>query len=468
MNPLWLALACAHTPEAPVIDITTPPVVDSVPDYVPPVPTQHELSNGSKVWIHAQSGLPLISLRMVIQGGSAADPAGAPGTVSLSDAMLSRGAGDRDATSFAAEVERLALGLGADTLSTATVVSLNAHSDQLDAGLDLLADLVLKPRFEEDDLTRLKEIRVGELTEASDDAKTLAGWTMDQLYFGASHPLAHPIEGTINSVKATTADGVRTSWAKRFGPEVTTFIVAGDVENESLLAKLEERFGGWSKGDRSRTTIGAPPTHAGDDRFFFVDKPGTSQTALRVMMPAPTMNDSASAPAELGAIILGGTFTSRLNQLLREEKGYTYGARSTYVGKENFGYLSASTNVQREVSGPALMELLSELKRYQEGITEAELPKAQGAWQTRAVSSMESRASISYNFAGLAIDDLPVDTLGVELKAAKNADVASVNASVQSSNVDNAIVVVVGDLEKIQSEIEKAVPAAWQVVQTVE
>ena len=125
MNPLLLALACAHSPEVPVVDITKPPTVEAVPDYTPPVPTEHSLSNGAKVWIHAQSGLPLFSIRLVIPGGSASDPNGAPGTTSLSDAMLTRGAGDRDATAFAAEVEKLALSLGTDTLSTSTIVSQN-------------------------------------------------------------------------------------------------------------------------------------------------------------------------------------------------------------------------------------------------------------------------------------------------------------------------------------------------------
>ena len=466
MNPVWLVLACAHTPEVPVIDITKPPTVAAVPDYTPPVPMTSALSNGAKVWVHAQPGLPLVSLRLVIPGGAAADPVDAPGTVSLSDAMLIRGAGERDANAFATEVERLALGLGTNTLGTATIVSLDAHSDQLDAGLDLLADMLLRPRFEDDDLSRLKEIRVGELTEAKDDAKTIAGWTLDSIYFGEGHPFAHPTDGTIVSVKGIHANDVRDSWAKRFGPENATFVVAGDITQEVILQKLEARFANWIPGERTKPSIAAPPLHKGDARYFLVDKPGTSQTALRVMMPAPTMNDPLSESAELGSIVLGGTFTSRLNQLLREEKGYTYGARSSYIAKANFGYLVASTNVQREVSAPALTDLLAELERYQDGIEDSELPKAQGAWQTQAVSSMGSRDSVAASFAALAVDDLPTDSLGTQLSIAKKATVKQVNAAIRASQIENAVVVVVGDLAKIQSDIEKALPVAWQVVHT--
>lgn len=466
MNPIWLALACAHTPEAPVIDVTKAPQVSIAPDYTPPVPSEHSLSNGTRIWIHALPGLPLVSLRLVIPGGSAADPSDAPGLTSVTDAMLTRGAGERDATDFASEVEKLALGLDTDTLSTSTVVSLDAHTDKLEAGLDLLTDMLLRPQFNANDLERLKAIQVGELTEASDDAKTIAGWTMDRLYFGEGHPLAHPTEGTIDSVKSIEIKDLQTSWKQRFGPDHATIVIAGDVSAEAILPLLETRLGNWKAANRARAPIPAPPLHEGKARYFFVDKPGTSQTALRVVMPAPSMSDDNSEPAELGAIVLGGTFTSRLNQLLREEKGYTYGARASYIGKHEFGYLLASTNVQREVSAPALVDLLGELKRYADGITADELPKAQGAWQTRAVASMESRSSIASNFAGLAIDNLPAGALGEQLQAAQSADVDDVNAGIKASNLDNSIVVVVGDMEKIRADIEKEVPQSWELVHT--
>ena len=245
-----------------------------------------------------------------------------------------------------------------------------------------------------------------------------------------------------------------------------TFVVAGDVALDTLVQKLESRFADWNRGERTRTSIAPPPLHEGDARYFFIDKPGTSQTALRVMMPAPSMNDTLSESAELGSIVLGGTFTSRLNQLLREEKGYTYGARSSYIAKANFGYLVASTNVQREVSAPALADFLAELNRYQDGIEAAELPTSPGrgkrvpylrwAQETRSHPVLPAWRSTTS----------PTDNLGTQLINAKRASVAEVNESIRSSRVENAVIVVVGDLAKIQSDIEKAVPANWEVVHT--
>ena len=468
MNPLWLALACAHTPEAPVLDLSQAPAVPAAPDYTPPTPTEHRLSNGITVWVVERPGLPLVSLRIVFPGGSAADPKGAWGTSSLADEMLNHGAGDLDATAFARAVEQLALSLDVNTTDSSTVVYLDSQSKTLEAGLSLLSDMVLRPRFMPSDLERIKEIRVGQLTEATDDAKTVAGWVMDREYFGADHPLGHPVGGTLRSIKDLNLDQIKASWSNRIIPDHASIVVAGDVHTPDLLTQLEGKLGSWKPAGTPAVKVPSPPLHAGEGRFFFVNKVGTSQTALQVMMPAPKGDDPRAEPAELGAIVLGGTFTSRLNRTLREEKGYTYGARASYSGKPEYGYLWARTNVQREVSAPALVELIALLDAYQGGIDEVELGKARSAWQTRAVESMESRAGIAGSFASLTAYGLPATTLSDELKRAKAATIQTVGEAIGHSKMDNAIVVVVGDLEKIQADIEAAVPADWSVVTITE
>ncbi len=464
MNPLWLALACAHTPEAPVIDITKPPAVAPAPDFVPPVPTQHTLSNGVQVWLIERPGLPLVSVRLTVPGGSATDSADAFGAASLSDEILNHGAGDRDSTSFAKEVERLALTLGTATQGSATTVYMDAHTDRLQDGLSLMADMILRPQFEADDVERIKGLRIGALTEAGDDPRTLASWALDEAYYGQGHPFAHPTEGTVASIEGLTMDQLVSSYKARFIPDHAVLVVAGDVKSETLVPILEEQLGGWEKTGTAKNFIPAPPKHTGSGRHFFINKTGTSQTALMVMMPAPEATSPASEPAELGAIVLGGTFTSRLNRLLREEKGYTYGARASYGGKSNYGYLLARTNVQRDVSAPALTDLLNELKRYQAGIDQAELTKAVGSWQTDVVEGMASRQSIANTFSTYAVLELPKTSLRDSLDRAQAATVDTVNAAAQMSSLDNAVVVVVGDLEAIKTPIEEATGFDWTVL----
>ena len=464
MNLVWLALACAHTPEAPVVDLTTPPTVAAAADFEPPTPAEFVLSNGLRVWVVERPGLPLVSLRLVIPGGSARDAAGQHGAANLADDALKHGAGDRDATAFAAEVERLALSLGVYTGGTASTVSLDAHVDRLDAGLGLMADMILRPRFDDDDVERLKSLQIGSLTEYADDPRMLAAWALDAQYYGDGHPLAHPTEGTIASVKGLKASDLRASYASRFVPDHAVLVVAGAVNGSKLTDQLEQHLGTWAATGSTLQETPPPPAHSGSGRHFFVHKPGTSQTALRIIMPAPTSEDAASAPAELGSIVLGGTFTSRLNRLLREEKGYTYGARASYDGKRNYGYLLARTNVQRDVSAPALVDLLGELEAYTDGIDEVELGKALGSWQTNVVEAMGSRSAIASAYAGYAAQGMPRTSLGDGLDKAQAATVADVNAAVKASRVAEAVIVVVGDLDEIREPIEAAVEGEWTVL----
>jgi len=465
MNLAWLALACAHTPEAPVVDLSTPPSVAAAADFEPPAPTETQLSNGLKVWLLERPGLPLVSLRLVVPGGSAQDIDGQYGAASLADEALKNGAGERDATAFAAEVERLALSLGVRTSGSASIVSLDAHADRLDVGLGLMADMILRPQFNTEDVERIKTLQIGALTEAADDPRTLASWALDKQYFGDGHPFAHPTEGTIDTIKAMNVEDLRASYIKRYVPDHAVLVVSGDVTSAELIALLEAHLSSWESTGSTIATVPPPPAHTGGGRHFFVNKPGTSQTALRIIMPAPATTDDASEAAELGSIVLGGTFTSRLNRLLREEKGYTYGARASYGGKTNYGYLLARTNVQRDVSAPALVDLIGALKTYNGGINEVELGKALGAWQTNVVEAMGSRGAIASTYASYAAEGLPRTSLGDGLNKAQAATIADVNRAATASQVDEAVVVVVGDLEHIQAPIEDAIQADWTVLE---
>ena len=466
MNPLLFALACAHSPEAPVIDLTQPPIVAKAPSFTPPIPTEHTLHNGIQAWVVERPGLPLVSVRVVVPGGSASDPKGAWGTASLADEMLSQGAGSRDATEFAREVEELALSLDAQTTGSATIIALDAQSKTLGRGIELLTDMVFSPHFDEDDFDRVRDIRVGQLTEANDDATTVASWVLEQQYFGEGHPLAHPVEGTLGSIKSLKHSELKHSWEHRLSNNSgLSIVVAGDVNTESILGLLEEAFGKWGLVSTPHTPIPAPKVPTGDDRMFFVHKPGTSQTSLKVIMPAPNSSDELSESAELGSIVLGGTFTSRLNRTLREEKGYTYGARARYTGKATYGTLVASTNVQNDVAAPALTDLMRLLTEYQNGISEDELNKAQSAWRTRSVASMESRSSIASNFAAIIEQGLPASTIADELAKAKGATVTTVNKAIQSSDVSNAIVVIAGDMDIIKASIQDAFPNQGRLVE---
>jgi len=463
MIAILLALACAKHPDTNMTHLTHPPEVAPAPAFTPVSPEVLALSNGVKLWYVHRPGLPLVSLQLVVPGGSATDPADAPGTASLTDSMLLEGAGDRTSSQFAAESDRLAIDISVATWGVASLASLDTHTDRLDEGLALFADAILRPRFDAADLDRVRESEVGDLKEAADDPRSVSAKVLDMLYYGDGHPLAHPVSGTIAGIEAITVEGLRTSWSQRFGAGHATLVVVGDVDKETLIAALDKHLGSW-KGEGIQPSLTAPERSADGAQMYMVDHPGTSQTSLRVVMPAPALGHDHLVPAQLGSIVLGGTFTSRLNRLLREEKGYTYGARARVSAWPSHGTLSASTAVQQDVSAPALKDLLTELERYTEGVDGEELIKARSAKETRTIQAMTARSDVASIYATLAAGGQAPGDLNKGLTQARGTKIADIQAGIQASSLSQAVILVVGDLSEIRESVEAAVPGQWTVV----
>ncbi len=463
MNPFLIAATLAVHPAhgEKMTSLTQPPEVSPAKTFEPSTPAVFALANGITVWLMHRPDLPLVSLSLAINGGSGQEPAESPGLSAFTDSMILKGAGERDAIEFAKTMEQHAIELDVGTGVNGTRVVLSAHTDSFSLGLDLLADAVRRPHLDKEDLEREREIQTGQLTEALDDARTVGAWVFNRVYFGADHPFGRPVRGTLGSVSRFTAEQLKQSWQDRFGRDQAHFIVAGDVDQATLLAALEARFGDWGEAASPPSKITVAKRAASGPRLVFVDKPGTSQTSLRVGMPAPTYGSPLDEYADLGSVVLGGTFTSRLNHLLREEKGYTYGARARVSATPEYGMLLATTNVQQEVSAPALVDLLAEIKRYRDGITEAELNKARSAEQTQVIEAMASRGGIVGVLSGHALNNRPADTLATSLKKSQAATVANVDEAIKTSSIEQGLIVVVGDLAEIRASIEEAVPGDW-------
>ena len=333
----------AATAPAPAEALSTLPEIGSPPDWTPPAAESLPLETGAEAWLVSRDDLPLVSVRLWIPGGTLSGPAEHPGLVRLTDTMLMHGAGDRDAAAFAAHAEQLAIDLSTSSWEHGTVVSVDCHADRLDDGLALMADAVLRPRFAHADVERERDLQMAEIQRSLDNPRTVASRVGYAEWYGEGHPSAVPGAGTLAGLKGVTEKTVRADWARRSSPDGARFIVTGAVNMGTLEAQLAQHFGGWT-GPEARK-IDVPPARGVTDgpRHLFVDAPGSSQSVLRVILPGHRTGAEAEVATRLGAIVLGGTFTSRLNRLLREEKGYTYGARSSHVSGPDDGLLIAST-----------------------------------------------------------------------------------------------------------------------------
>ncbi|MFZ5477538.1 MAG: M16 family metallopeptidase [Myxococcota bacterium] len=462
---LALLVACAPKPApvepapvapAPPADLLPPmPAVGPEVPFAPPVPETGALSNGASVWVVPQPGLPLVTVQLSVPGGSATDPKGAEGTAALADRMLTQGAGKRDAEAFAAEVERLGIQLDVGTSLTHSTVTMSFMRDKLEPALVLLADMLQAPRFGKADFAREKDLAVSALKDDQDDPAAVAVKVAWATWFGEGHPYGKPEDGTVKGMLAVTLKGAQGYHSSAWNAAGARFTVAGDVGLADTLAALEPRFGkGWKATKPAGVTPPAAPAH---DRapIVVVDKPGSAQTAFYLVFPGLAFGDPNLPAARAGTIVLGGTFTSRLNALLREKKGYTYGVRARVVPTVGAGVFAISTRIRTDATADALVDLVGELDAIRKGVTAEEIVKARGAWRSDLVEAMETRGGTAGTFGEWHAHGLPPAALGAELAQMGALTPDRVTAAMAPYDPAKAVLVLVGDRAVIEPKLKE-------------
>jgi zinc protease len=431
--------------------------------FVPPVPIVRSLPSGIPVWILPEPSLPLASIRVVVWGGSMLDPMGRAGLTALTDELLVHGAGERDARAFASLAERLAIDIGTSTHPSASTVGLDLDAQHLETGLDLLADAILRPRFDKAELELVRDQIIGSIQQGQDEPETIAAWVAMREFWGEGHPLAHPVDGTEHEVAKLTRRSVVASWRKRYRGVGTCIIAAGAIEPDDIVAQLTARFGDWGRKNARRRKVPPPPERSRLD-CVLVDHPDATQSVITVVLPGVRATDRRMQPLMLGVTALGGTFTSRLNRLMREKKGYTYGAKAWIDAGYGCGTIEAKASVKRESTGEALTDLFGELRRVRDGVELAEIDKARGARRTSVIEGLATRSGIASIHAALFEDGRAPDALRKGMARLEAASLDAVNGEMRSIEEDRGVVVVVGDVKTIRAEVEKAIPAEWRTV----
>ena len=431
--------------------------------FVPPVPIVRSLPSGIPVWILPEPALPLASIRVVVWGGSMEDPPGRAGLASLTDELLTHGAGDRDARAFALLAERLAIDLGASTHASASTVGLDLDVQHMETGLDLLADAILRPRFDKTELELVRDQIIGSIQQGEDEPETVAAWVAMREFWGSGHPLAHPVDGTEREVAKLTRRSAVASWRKRYRGDRACIVAAGAIDPDEIVAQLTRRFGDWGRKRTRRRKVPPPPTRTALDGVL-VDHPDATQSVIAVVLPGVPAPDPRLQPLMLGVTALGGIFTSRLNRLMREKKGYTYGAKAWLDAGYGCGTIEAKASVKRESTGEALVDLFGELRGIRSGIEPAEIEKARGARRTSVIEGLATRSGIASIHASLFEDGRAPDALRKGMARLEAAALDAVNQELRGVDPDRGVVVVVGDLKTIRADVEAALPGAWRTV----
>ena len=326
---------------------------------------------GGRVLTCRLPGRPLAVMSLVSTSGAVTEPAGKEGVAQLLASALSEGTSKHDAYAFAVATERLGASWRANADWDSFRCGFEVPVDNIVAAASLLAEAVREPAFDESSMVRIRDERVDELRLEMSQPAPRASAAFAAALFEPATRYSKPDGGALGTVSDLTPDDIRAYHSQRLGPDAATLIVVGDVTDADVDAAAEAVFGGWSGGSTSDSSP-VISLSGGAPRLVLVDRPGAVQSMLYVGHDAPPRTSPDYVPMTTMALVLGGMFNSRLNYKLREEKGYTYGAFASFDCRKHGGVFSSRSAVQTAVTGPALADLVAELRTMSESGTKAD------------------------------------------------------------------------------------------------
>jgi zinc protease len=437
-------------------DRSAPPRVGPPPALKLPAIQKQELSNGLAVWIVEQHEVPLAQLNLLVRAGSAVDPSGKFGVASMTAAMLDEGAGKRSALELADAVEYLGADLNTTSSFDYSAVRMSVPVARLADALPLMADVSLRPTFPATELERLRKERLTALLQARDDPAALVSIAFPRLVFGTSHRYGIPAGGTAAELNAMVVDDLRAFHHTFYRPEHAILIVAGDVATATVVAELEKAFGGW-KGEGPATQIAKvpEPKQLNERQIYLVDKPGAAQSQIRIGWVGVPRSTPDYAEIEVMNTILGGAFTSRLNQNLREKNQYSYGARSVFDTRLGPGLFYATAGVQTDKTAEALREFFNELTGMSKPVPNEELEKARNYVAFGFPGEFETSGDLARKLEEQAVYALPDEYFSAFVRSVTQVTAGNVQkVAAKYVQPDKFAVVVVGDRKLIEDKIK--------------
>ncbi|MET9428040.1 MULTISPECIES: pitrilysin family protein [unclassified Streptomyces] len=426
-----------------------------------PAPERSTLPNGLTVLRCHRPGQQVVAVEISLVAPLEAEPEGLDGVATIMARALSEGTDKYSAEEFAAELERCGATLDAHADHPGVRVSLEVPVSRLAKALGLVADALRAPAFADSEVERLVRNRLDEIPHEIANPSRRAAMQLSKELFPADSRMSRPRQGTLETVERIDSAAVRAFYEAHVRPATATAIVVGDLTDVDLDAVLADTLGAWT-GDTAEPRPVPPVTADDTGRVVIVDRPGAVQTQLLIGRVGPDRHDRVWPAQVLGTYCLGGTLTSRLDRVLREEKGYTYGVRAfgqvlrSGPGGNGASMLAISGSVDTPNTGPALDDLWKVLRTLAaEGLTDAERDVAVQNLVGVAPLKYETAASVAGTLADQVEQHLP-DDFQAQLYArlAETGTVEATAAVVSAFPVDRLVTVLVGDAAQIKEPVE--------------
>jgi zinc protease len=411
------------------------------------------LDNGVRVWTVEHHQVPLVSVLALVPVGASADPPDRPGLAAITGDMLDEGSGDRSALDVHEALGRIGAQLELDVGHDATVLGLTTLERYLDGGLELVRDMLIRPRFEQREFDRVRDLRLNRLLQMKDMPPALADRAFTQLLY-RNHPYGHLPIGSEGPLRGLMIRDISAFHRRAYVPSRLTVIAVGAAPHQRLTAAIAAAFGGWRAespdpiADPDRFPAPLPPP----SRLALVHRAAAAQSELRIGHVALPRKSPDYHAALVANMILGGQFVSRINMNLREDKGYTYGARTAFEFRRAPGPFVLHASVQADATAAALREAIAEIRaiRGERPVTRQELELGRASLTRGYPRSFETADQIARAAAQLSLYGLPDDyfTKFVPTVLALTEDDVT---AIAAKHIDPSrlLSVVVGDREKV-------------------
>jgi zinc protease len=431
----------------------TPPKPSSAITLNLPVPQTFKLANGMTVLVVERHNLPVLATNLLFLGGNAASST--PGLGGFTASMLQEGTEKRNALQIADDADQIGATLATGSGFDSSNVGIFSLSKNVDPAFELLSDVALHPAFRNDDIERIRKIRLTNLIQQKDEPQVLVNKFVYREIYGTKHPYGFLESGTEESTKSVTRDNLVDLYKSVYAPSNSALVLAGDITVPEARKLAEKYFGAWNA--KAATPVIPNPPSAVQRHILLINKPGANQTNLRVASLGVSRTSPDFVPIQVMNLAFGGLFSSRVNLNLREAHGYTYGAFSFFSFRRGAGPFAIGGAIRTDVTAPAISEIFKEVDRMRsEPPSAEELAMAKDAYARSLAGNFEEAREAAATIGNLFVYGLPLDyyrTLPSKIDAVTAADVSRVAR--ERLTPESMVVVGVGDVAKIQPEITK-------------
>lgn len=422
-----------------------------------PLPHETVTDNGIRLLAYAVPGQYVISLRLVVPLSITDEPAGREGVAAMTARLLDEGTAEHSSEEFAELMERTGMALGASVTDGALTVDVDVPQRFLPAALDLVRQVLSEPAFPPDEVRRILRSRLAEIEQERASAPHRAAREVTASLWASTERASRPTAGTAESITALTRDDIVEFHRTRVGPHGATLVVAGDLDGLDVPDLVAAGLGGWANPDHVPATPPRAPVPAGGaSRVVLVDRPGSVQSELSVAAPGPDRSVASGwAPYPVLSFIVGGSPSARIDAVLREDKGYTYGIRAAFRPRARGGSFVTAGSVRADATVDALRLLVDILESARDGFSDSEVRAGVDYVVQTAPGRYATADAVADEASALAIEGLPLDFQTTTLASMRDLDADRLRTAYADVATGEWVVVVVGDAASLRKGIEE-------------